>query len=1325
MTNTINGTSGTGGFQITVSGNGQIFLGLPNSLSLTTNMTPWGCGSFFDTNATNGSWSGTVNYGDGSGNQQLFLTIPPSGSCAQSGTNTGVFAFDHAYADGGNFIVTVTVKNVVSNATNTATFTVNVTGGEQIFVNLPNSLNIQTGVSSWGCGSFSDSTGGSWTGTVNYGDNAGDQPLAVTTPASGPCGNGGSTGSFSFSHSYSSSGLRTVTVSITNTATHVTTTNSFSVNVNAPQIFVNVPNSASTQVNSTPWGCGSFNDSSATGGPWNATIDYGDGSGTQSLTLVTPPSGSCAPTSGQQPTGVFSFNHPYGTSGTRTVTVTVTNTTTNATQTSMFSVTVNGGSQQQIFLGLPNSTSTQVNNASWGCGSFFDTNATGTAYSATVNYGDGSGDQQLPLTMPASGPCASGGPQTPTGTFSFNHSYGTTGQRTVTVTVRNTLTGVAQAGSFTITVNSNGGGGSSISLGLPASLTTQVNTSNWGCGTFFDSNANGGSWTVKVDYGDNSGMQTLPVTAGSGACSQGSGSPTGSFSFNHAYSSTGQRTVSVTVTNIVTNVTQSKTFTVTVNGPTAQIFLGIPTSASANVGDTSWGCGSFLDTNATGGAWIGNVDYGDGSGQQSLPLTIPAAGPCAQGGSQSPTGTFAFAHAYASTGTFTVNLQIKNTVTNVSKSGGFNVSVSPRKPQIVSIDVNPRNAHLLVGGTLQYFATAHFDDNTSQTTDPSDPGHGPLWSSTNTAVATVDQNGLVTALAAGQTTIVAAADAVDCNASGTCATLVVDPFNTPVGDHVNVSLTDTNGTTVATVQFDSVTTTGESGVTMSSDGPSPSPHFNLGNTFYDITTTAIYTGPITTCVSYAGVTLPAPVYVRLLHYNGSAWDDVTTAINTTDQIVCGVTTSLSPFVVASAIDAIPPVIGTVSDVSAEATSSAGAIISFALPTVSDDLDPNPHVSATPGPGTTFGIGASIVTITAVDSSGNTATKTFNVVVGDHTPPTVAVVDVTEATTSNSAVVAFTATATDLVDGAMVPVCVPASGSTFAVGTTRVTCSATDAHGNTGSASFTVTVVKGKAPRIALPAQKIEEATGPTGAVVTFNASATVPGEGPVPVTCLPASGSLFPLGTTTVTCSATSSIGLTATDTIAVTVRDTKAPKLDLPPHQIAEATSPAGASVSFTATATDVVDGAVPIACTPASGSTFPLGKTVVSCTATDHAGNAKTGTFNVTVRDTTPPEIVSVIPSATTLAATDLMTPVTFNVDVQDIADPAPSCSVIRVTSNVLDVDHDGVPDWSITGALSVALEAATPAHRDRRYVITVRCTDGSGNSSRERTTIVVSHM
>ena len=52
-----------------------------------------------------------------------------------------------------------------------------------------------------------------------------------------------------------------------------------------------------------------------------------------------------------------------------------------------------------------------------------------------------------------------------------------------------------------------------------------------------------------------------------------------------------------------------------------------------------------------------------------------------------------------------------------------------------------------------------------------------------------------------------------------------------------------------------------------------------------------------------------------------------------------------------------------------------------------------------------------------------------------------------ATSVNGAVVTHAATATDIVDGAVTPVCKPASGSTFALGSTSVTCTATDAHGN--------------------------------------------------------------------------------------------------------------------------------------------------------------------------------------------------------------------------------------------------------------------------------------
>ena len=53
---------------------------------------------------------------------------------------------------------------------------------------------------------------------------------------------------------------------------------------------------------------------------------------------------------------------------------------------------------------------------------------------------------------------------------------------------------------------------------------------------------------------------------------------------------------------------------------------------------------------------------------------------------------------------------------------------------------------------------------------------------------------------------------------------------------------------------------------------------------------------------------------------------------------------------------------------------------------------------------------------------------------------------------------YAATASDAVDGAVTPECSPASGSEFAIGRTTVSCTATDAHGNTSAAgSFSVRV----------------------------------------------------------------------------------------------------------------------------------------------------------------------------------------------------------------------------------------------------------------------------
>jgi hypothetical protein len=123
----------------------------------------------------------------------------------------------------------------------------------------------------------------------------------------------------------------------------------------------------------------------------------------------------------------------------------------------------------------------------------------------------------------------------------------------------------------------------------------------------------------------------------------------------------------------------------------------------------------------------------------------------------------------------------------------------------------------------------------------------------------------------------------------------------------------------------------------------------------------------------------------------------------------------------------------------------------------------------------------------------------------------------------TAVVPYTATATDNV-GVTSSSCSPASESTFDLGDTVVSCTASDAAGNTAEASFTVTVVDAELPVWDVPANIVEVATGLTGATVTYTATAT-DNVGIVGETCSPGSGSEFPLGDTVVQCEASDAAG--------------------------------------------------------------------------------------------------------------------------------------------------------------------------------------------------------
>jgi HYR domain len=249
--------------------------------------------------------------------------------------------------------------------------------------------------------------------------------------------------------------------------------------------------------------------------------------------------------------------------------------------------------------------------------------------------------------------------------------------------------------------------------------------------------------------------------------------------------------------------------------------------------------------------------------------------------------------------------------------------------------------------------------------------------------------------------------------------------------------------------------------------------------------------------------------------------------------------------------------------------------------------------------------------------------TFGTPVSDTAAPVVSVPanQTALATSPNGAVVTYPApTANDDVDGTITPTCDHSSGELFPIGMTTVTCTATDAAGNTGSGSFTVTVTvmsDTTAPSLTLPPNQTAEATSSSGAVVIYPAAtATDDVDGTITPTCVPASGSTFALGTTTVTCTATDAAGNTATGSFTVTVVDSTAPVLSGLANRTATATSTSGAVVTYPApTATDAVDGAVTPVCNHASGETFPLGTTTVTCTATDAAGNPASGSFTVTV--------------------------------------------------------------------------------------------------------------
>src|SRR2546425_2850238 len=180
---------------------------------------------------------------------------------------------------------------------------------------------------------------------------------------------------------------------------------------------------------------------------------------------------------------------------------------------------------------------------------------------------------------------------------------------------------------------------------------------------------------------------------------------------------------------------------------------------------------------------------------------------------------------------------------------------------------------------------------------------------------------------------------------------------------------------------------------------------------------------------------------------------------------------------------------------------------------------------------------------APDGAGNPARAPQRVTVQDQQPPTVtAPPDVSTATDPGQATASVntgSATATDNCPGVTVVAARndgQALTAAYPVGQTHITWTGTDASGNTAAAIQTVTVVDQEPPALTVPADFAVNATSPSGAVVSYVASATDNVAGTVPVSCRPAPGSGLAIGTTHVTCMATDPSGNQASAGFDVTV---------------------------------------------------------------------------------------------------------------------------------------------------------------------------------------------
>ena len=392
-------------------------------------------------------------------------------------------------------------------------------------------------------------------------------------------------------------------------------------------------------------------------------------------------------------------------------------------------------------------------------------------------------------------------------------------------------------------------------------------------------------------------------------------------------------------------------------------------------------------------------------------------------------------------------------------------------------------------------------------------------------------------------------------------------------------------------------------------------------------------------------------------------------------------------------------------------------------TATDNVDAN--LTITNNAPDVFPLGPTTVTFSTTDSSGLTGSATAVLTVADQTAPIitapasiiVAATDADGTAASDAAIAAFLsgASATDNVDESSA---ITNDGlAVFPLGETEVTFSSTDAAGNIGSASATVTVTDQTAPVITAPADGTIAATDASGtaatdaAVVAWIESAVATDNVDSNLTIINDAPETLPLGATVVTFTVTDAAGNTSSVTATATVADTTAPEITAPGTLVVlgteeglSAENPEIVAMIAGVSATDNVDGAITSISNDAPTDLFLFGETTVTFSATDAAGNTATAQTIVNVSlDVVDPELT--VPDS-----------VSINVDMPGDVVASTSDVVANFLAGATSTDNkDGDLTASITNDAPDEFEVG-------ETVVTFSVSDAAGNTTTGTASVTV---